>query len=496
MTYQVPFHLCTDFYKPGHILDYPSGITDIQENMTGRKGRDGWDDGYISFGIQAAVQHYLIDYANETFFNQQVNVVAAEFSDAMMAGLGPNGIGEQHWRDLHDLGYLPIEIRAIEEGRLVPYGVPVVTFRPTDVRFVWLIGYIETLFSASTWQMMTSATTAFRYRVLLEDWAKITGVASEFIDFQAHDFSFRGMSSLESALHSGAGHLTAFKGTDTIPAIAYVKHYYGCEGMVGGSVAATEHSVMCAGGKDDERETFLRLMRTHPTGILSVVSDTWDLWKVLTEILPSLKDEILARDGKLVIRPDSGDPVKIICGDPDAPEGTPARKGVYELLYDVFGGEKNEQGFIVLDNRVGAIYGDSINLDRCNRIQQGLFDKGFAPWVVFGIGSFTYQYVTRDTHGFAIKATWAIVDGEEHALFKDPVTDDGTKKSARGMVAVAEDENGTLSLVDDLCLDEWDHAGDWDKLKIVFHNGVAYGQISLDEVRANVRREVAKYRAR
>jgi len=277
VTYQVPFHLCTDFYKPGHILDYPAGITDIQENMTGRKGRDGWEDGYISFGIQAAIQHYLIDYANETFFNRRVDVVAKEFSDAMMAGLGPNGIGEQHWRDLWALGHLPIEIRAIEEGRLVPYGVPVVTFRPTDVRFVWLIGYIETLFSASTWQMMTSATTAFRYRVLLEDWAEKTGVAPEFVDWQAHDFSFRGMSSLESALHSGAGHLTAFKGTDTIPAIAYVKHYYGSEDMVGGSVAATEHSVMCAGGKDDERETFQRLMRTHPTGILSVVSDTWDL---------------------------------------------------------------------------------------------------------------------------------------------------------------------------------------------------------------------------
>jgi nicotinamide phosphoribosyltransferase len=272
----------------------------------------------------------------------------------------------------------------------------------------------------------------------------------------------RGMDSVEAVISSGVAHLTSFLGSDSLPSIYGARKYYNADGMVCGSVNATEHSVMCAGGKEDEVETFRRLLETYPTGILSVVSDTWDLWKVCTEHVVTLKEEIIARDGKLVIRPDSGDPVDILCGLNSNPpimidsellkskdvHNEPKVKGVIELLWDVFGGTVNEQGYKVLDPHIGAIYGDSITIDRADEICKRLESKGFASTnVVLGIGSFTYQYNTRDTFGFAMKATYVEVNGEAREIFKDPITDDGTKKSATGLLRVKTSENG-YALVD------------------------------------------------
>lgn len=483
--------LMTDGYKVDHRRQYPEGTQRVFANLTPRKGRDEDDTGVIFFGLQAAIQRYLIEHVNETFFARDEDEVAEEYFNAMLDYLGPNGIGTDHVRALHRLGYLPLEIRSVPEGTFVPYGVPVLTIENTVDEFYWVTNYVETLFSAAIWKAITSATTAFKYRVALEFWAVETGSPVEFVDWQGHDFSFRGMSSPESAMFSGAGHLTSFTGTDTIPAIHFLKHYYDAEGLVGGSVPATEHSVMCAGGKADELETFERLLDLYPEGIVSVVSDTWDLWKVLTEYLPALEEKIMGRNGKLVVRPDSGDPVKIICGDPDAEIGSPQWFGVVDLLYQVFGGTKNEEGFIVLDSHVGCIYGDSITLERANQICHNLAAKGFASAnVVFGVGSFTYQYNTRDTHGFAIKATWAQVDGTEHLLFKDPITDDGTKKSARGRLIVMEDAAG-LKLYDGMTEDEHVSMYRYDVLETTFLNGELVGRVTLEDVRDRIRGEVA-----
>jgi nicotinamide phosphoribosyltransferase len=489
--FQPSFMLLTDGYKVDHRRQYPEGTQRVFANLTPRKGRDADDEGVIFFGLQAAIQRYLIEHVQETFFNRDEDEVAIEYFDAMLDYLGPNEIGVEHVRALHRLGYLPLQIRAVPEGTFVPYGVPVLTIENTVDEFYWVTNYIETLFSAAIWKAITSATTAFKYRVALEFWAAQTGTAPEFVDWQGHDFSFRGMSSPESAMFSGAGHLTAFTGTDTIPAIHFLRHYYDADGLVGGSVPATEHSVMCAGGKEDELETFERLLDLYPEGIVSVVSDTWDLWKVLTEYLPALKDKIMARNGKLVVRPDSGDPVKIICGDPDAPDGSPARFGVVRLLAQTFDVTLNEEGYMVLNEHVGTIYGDSITLERANEICRLLAEDGFASGnVVFGIGSYTYQYNTRDTHGFAIKATWAQVNGEEHLLFKDPVTDDGTKRSARGRLIVAH-VNDELKLVDGMTEAEHAEAHIDDLLQTVFLNG-HLGRTTLAEIRGRIADEVAK----
>jgi len=391
-----------------------------------------------------------------------------------------------------------------------------------------------------------------------------------FVNFQGHDFSFRGMQSPESAISSGMGFLTSFMGTDTLPTLQAVKHWYGDEN-VGFSVPATEHSVMCAHGKEGEIETLKYLMNQYPKGILSVVSDTWDLWKLITEYLPQLKKEILARDGKLVIRPDSGDPVDIICGlngiisfntdefwdnyserknfdfqynneyykfdgeylselfeeygeevndstrdmkglieheiisklekQPSLSES----KGVIELLWDLFGGTINKQGYKVLDSHIGAIYGDSINMERATQICERLKDKGFASTnIVFGVGSFTYQYNTRDTFGFAMKATYGEITHdtcdclanstcgecgiEPREIFKDPITDDGTKKSKKGLLRVAYESHKSNKII---VLDQQN----WEQekhglLTTVFKNGKLVKETTLEEIRERLNNQL------
>jgi nicotinamide phosphoribosyltransferase len=343
---------------------------------------------------------------------------------------------------------------------------------------------------------MTSATIAHAYRKVLTGWQEKTDAErSWFIDWQGHDFSMRGLDSIDATISSGLGHLTSFSGSDSLPAIFGARKFYGETGFVAGSVNATEHSVMCAGSKEDEVGTFRNLMETYPTGILSIVSDTWDLWKVCTEHIVTLKEEILARDGKVVIRPDSGDPVEIICGKKWDDEQNPydenvdaIEKGVVELLWDVFGGEINEQGYKVLDSHIGAIYGDSITIERANEICKRLEAKGFASTnIVLGVGSFTYQFNTRDTFGFAMKATYVEVNGEGREIFKDPITDDGIKKSAKGLLHVAKIFNKSINdgyMLVDQCSWEDESKG---MLKTIYKDGEFLNQTTLTEIRERLR---------
>jgi nicotinamide phosphoribosyltransferase len=435
-----------DGYKFGHRSQYPEETEFVMSNLTPRSTRVDGVNEVVFFGLQYFLQEFL---GNEfdRFFESDVDKVADRYARRVNGYLGPdNGVGVDHIRDLHDLGFLPLVFKAWPEGSRVPIGMPMVTVENTLPSYFWLVNYLETLLSCELWLPITSATTALHFRERMNKWAELTGGDLEFVNWQGHDFSMRGMGSVVDASKSGAAHLLSFWGTDTVPALDFIDEYYPGtpeDAIIGGSVAATEHSVMCAGGKDDELETYSRLMDIYPGSnpegfqILSVVSDTWDLWNVLTNILPQLREKILARNGKLVIRPDSGDPVKIICGDYDADPASPAFKGVVQLLWDEFGGTVNDAGFKVLDPHIGVIYGDGISPDRCERICAGLHDAGFASTnVVFGLGSYTYQYVTRDTYGMAMKATWVQIDGVGSSIFKKPVTDDGGKFSATGRLSV------------------------------------------------------------
>jgi nicotinamide phosphoribosyltransferase len=480
---------CTqiDGYKVDHRRQYPEGTELVFSNLTSRKTRRAGNPDMVFFGLQYFVKEVLIRQWNENFFQRPKEKVVAEFKRRIKNYLGPNEVGTAHIEALHHLGYLPIKIMSLPEGSVYPIRVPCMVIWNTLPDFFWLTNYLETILSTSVWGMCTSATTARQYRLLLDRYALDTVGCTDFVQWQGHDFSFRGMFGPEAAMMSGAGHLLSFTGTDTIPAIDFLEKYYNADSdkeLVGGSVPATEHSVMCAGGMDNELGTFRRLIKDiYPAGVVSIVSDSWDYWQVLTQFTVQLKEDILSRDGKVVFRPDTGDPVKVVCGDPDAPADSPEYKGSIEVLWEVFGGTITPQRFRQLDTHVGLIYGDSITLERAEAICEGLKSKGFASTnAVFGIGSYTYQYVTRDTDGFAVKATFARVNGVDREIFKAPKTDDGTKKSAKGLTAVFKTD-GQYQLKDQAT---WEEVLDCAFVP-VFEDGVLQKDYTLVEVRENLR---------
>ena len=479
----IPVLMQTDVYKLGHRQMYPEGTEFVQSNFTSRGSRIPEITETVHFGLQAFIQQVIVD-GFEQFFAADEDQVCADYERYVTAVLGPNTVGSDHVRALHRLGYAPLRFKGLPEGTLVPLRVPSVLVENTHPEFFWLVNYIETALSASLWHPSTTATLAHRYRGLLDERAAQTGGAAAAVDFQLHDFSARGQTSLESAAASGAGHLLSFRGSDSIMSLPWIEYYYpGNEELVLASVPATEHSVMCAGGKEGEEGTFRRLLSLYPAGILSVVSDSWDLWTVIAKYLPELKSDIMSREGKLVIRPDSGDPVLILCGDPSAEAGSLARKGVVQALYDVFGGTVNAAGYIELDSHIGAIYGDSITFERADEITRRLAASGFASTnVVFGVGSYSYQYVTRDTFGSAVKATWVQINGEGRDIMKDPVTDSGTKKSATGRLAVTRDDSGVLTLVQKATPEQEASS----LLTTIWEDGVWLRRDSFDTVKATL----------
>lgn len=473
----------TDSYKLGHIHQYPELTQYIYSNFTFRGSRILGQLAVVGFGLQFFLQYYMVDKAEETFFSIDKDKMLKAYQDFLDSYLGPNDIGVDHIADLHDLGYMPLEFRARPEGSLINLRTPYYTVENTHPNFGWLTNYFETI-QANLWLPCTSATIAYRYRRLLDEAAIRQDGPLDFVSWQGHDFSMRGMEDPQAAAISGAGHLLSFTGSDTLPASLLLREYYGCEDdyLLAGSVAATEHSVVCAGGRGKELRTLGRLItEIHKDGILSYVADTWNIWDLILITLVELKDTILSRNGKLVIRPDSGDPVKIICGDPNAKYGSPEYFGVVELLWQIFGATTTSQGLRILDSHIGVIYGDSITEDRCKAIIEGLEANGFASAnMVFGIGSFTYQHNTRDTFGTAMKATNAVIDGVEYMLEKDPITDDGLKKSATGRLVVNED--GTLT--DGLSYDEWVNTPSL--LELIWKDGEFVKKYTVEQIRNNL----------
>lgn len=519
----------TDSYKVSHLGFSADGTQVIYSNLTARSFRmflenfPGVDLRSVFFGLQAFVKEDLMEDWNVNFFQRPKAEVIAEVNRLFNPYLG--GVPTSHFEALHDLGYLPIEIRALTEGSLVPEKVPYLTIKNTHDDFQWITNYLETIISSQLWKTITVATVAYNFRKLSNTWAKITTGSTAGTEFQNHDFSFRGQSNWQSAASLGAAFLLSSNGTDNIPAIPWLEHYYDANvdnEFIAASVPASEHSVSCLGTAVSGELEFIRnsITKAYPTGIVSIVSDTYDYWHVLKEYLPALKDDILNRQenalglAKVVIRPDSGDPVRIICGRRIAPsDRRPVQgevvyhggkyyecklidnenndwvlgaevpehevKGSIEMLWDLFGGTVNELGYKVLNPRIGLIYGDSITFKRANQIYLELSEKGFASTnVVFGIGSYSLSVHSRDTLGMAIKATAAKVNDQWIELFKDPKTDNGTKKSAKGLLRV-EKENGRYKLYDQQTPEQAEQGA----LELVFRNGVLYRETTFAAVK-------------
>jgi nicotinamide phosphoribosyltransferase len=580
-----------DGYKVKHGMMYSNGTESVYSNFTPRSNEiylrncTSFYDGKLVFiGAQGAVQE-VQELWDDSFFQLSKEKAVGRFVKRMASYLGGAAQATAALEELHDLGFLPLLIKALPEGTRVPMGVPVLTITNTLPPFFWLVNYLETLLSDLLWKQSTNATIAAEYKAICQYYANITGTDDFTVSIQCHDFSMRGMSGPEDAARSGFPHLTQFIGTDTLPAMDYAEDYYGMEGeFIAMSVSATEHAVATSNilriegvmsyDFTDNRPG-LRLQAEHlfmlelitekfPTGIISYVADSFDFWSVLTNILPNIKTQIMAREanglepGKLVIRPDSGDPVQVVCGTIDgafdtlataiveingqhfeeAREGcegsycqgndsytslvyvkedakyyeltttfdynrhdkqyyyidnyndgagdtlavevspTAEQKGAVQVLWEIFGGTETATGYKLLDSHIGLIYGDSITTKRAEEILGRLEQKGFASGnVVFGVGSYTYQCNTRDTFGFAMKATHTVVDGVAIDVFKEPKTDSG-KKSHKGLLRV-DRVNGEL-VTQSNCTPDEETGG---LLELLWKDGRFERRVTLADIR-------------
>lgn len=481
--------LC-DAYKISHMPCYPENTGLVYSNHTIRGSRIKNANYYVFFLLQYFIKEYLIKRFNEEFFDLPKEQALAPFKRRIKNYLG--NIDLSHFDRLHDLGYLPVEIKALPEGSRIGLRIPCLTIHNTHPDFYWVTNYLETILSATIWGGINSATVIDLYAKIRDKYMDETCDDMSLRDFILHDFSYRGMFGNEAALISGAAFLTRSCGTDIIPAIDFLEEYYNADSdkeLIGASVPATEHSIQCAGTKENEFETYKRLItEVYPKGIVSIVSDTWDYFGVLTKILPRLKDIITSRDGKVVIRPDSSPktPLEIICGDKDAPNNTPEYKGSMQLLWEIFGGTTNSKGYKVLHPSIGLIYGEAISMDLYDKICYTLKLQGFATSnLVVGIGSYSMTYHTRDSLKQAIKATYCEINGKPVEIFKDPKTDDGTKKSAKGLIAVYKNEDdGSYYMIDGAT---WEQANNCE-LKTVFKDGKLLVDHKLSEIRDRLKK--------
>jgi nicotinamide phosphoribosyltransferase len=462
--------LCTDVYKMGHMEQYPKGTTKVYSYLLARSDKKMPET--LFYGLQ----YYL-----KKLCARPTDAHMIEFLDYRKNILGTNASKaiEDKCHNLVKLGYLPIKIKAVREGQVIPVRNALMTIESMHPEFYWMVGFVESLL-LKVWNTTTVASNSRKLRALCKRYADETCDDDGHVQFQVHDFGYRGCSSEETAALSGSAHLISFLGTDTITAIKLIKETYGCKEPIGLSVPASEHSVMCAFGKENEFAGFEHMLELYPTGILSQISDTYDLWNVLTNFAERLKSRILERDGKFVFRPDSGDPPKIICGDADEATGSPEWFGSLRLLDKTFGSKKNSKGYRVLNPKVGLIYGDGMFYDRFERTLETMKIMGYASSnLVIGSGGILLQQFNRDDMGFAIKATFAEVNGELRELMKDPVTDH-KKKSHKGLVALMKDQDGRYFTKDQCTAEEEEKS----LLETVFLNGELKRMTTFDEIRA------------
>lgn len=475
--------LLIDFYKAVHSDMLPEKIEKSVSYFTPRMSRVKMWDEVVMFGLQAFVKTYLIEYFHDNFFALPLDKVVGEYERILNASLGKNAFKSEKIVKLHQLGYLPIEIKAIAEGTKVPMHVPMFEITNTHPDFAWLPQALESLISAEMWHPMLSATVGTAYRKIVNHYYDIS-VDDEISRARAlGDFSFRGQECLQSAVKSSAGWCLSFLNTATVPVIPFLEQMYLCdcekEPVAFGAVS-TEHSVMCSNyAVDGDEETLLkRLLReVYPDTSFSAVLDSYDYWNVIDVILPRIKEDILAHNGCMLMRGDSGDCVEVVT------------KTVFKL-WDQFGGTINAKGYKVLDPHVKAIYGDSITIQRCRRIYEILIKNGFAcSNVSLGVGSFSMQCVeedgelkpfTRDTFSSCIKATYCEVDGKPIPIFKNP-KDGGFKKSQKGLCYVYRDENGKLAYQDGYTKDDLPKEGNL--LETVFKDGKMIKEQSLAQIR-------------
>jgi nicotinamide phosphoribosyltransferase len=515
----------TDVYKLGHMEMYKPGTTKVYSYLCARSDKKYTEA--LFFGLQP-----YLKLLEKGIYPDDVTEFLQYFEEIL--GKPASEDVKFKLQSLVELGYIPLEIKAVPEGTILANKNVLATITNTHPDFHWVVGFFESLL-LKVWNTTTVATASYKYKKRVTKMAAETSDSEFLIPFLVHDFGYRGVSSEETAELSGAAHLVNFCGSDTITAIKFLKENYAGEGLIGASVSASEHSIHCSFGPTDQDEIdyVTRQMELSPTGIMSVVSDAYDYWRMLTVTLPAVKDKILARDGKYVVRPDSGDPMQILCGSIDIKKTndlfyeiakvtedykngygddryfeynndfykiewdggndmnisaeviqlTPEQKGTFRILDELFGSTINSKGYKELNPKIGVIYGDGMYYARFCSILDKMKEMGFATTnLVVGIGGLLLQQHNRDDMGFAIKATFATINGVDVELFKDPITDPG-KRSHKGLMklALAEQPDGSQVYVTiDQCSEALEKTGE---LTTVFKDGKVVKEYTLEEIR-------------
>ena len=447
----------TDSYKFSHYLQYPQGTERVFSYFESRKGAK-WDN-TVFFGLQYFLKEYLQGHVVTLEKIQEAKALC----DAHIA---PGVFNEKGWLRLLEKhhGVLPVEIRAVREGTPVPVSNVLMTIENTDDEFYWLPNYLETLL-VQVWYPSTVATQSREMKKIIHSYLELTGDPAG-INFKLHDFGFRGVSSVESAGLGGAAHLVNFMGTDTVRGLEVARDYYKA-GICGFSIPASEHSTITSWGRNGEIDAMRNMLDKYPTGLVACVSDSWDIYRACSEYWgKELKEKVLAREGCLVVRPDSGEPTEIV------PQ-------VLRLLGAAFGEEKNAKGYKVLNPKVRIIQGDGIDFLTIDGILNAVKKAGYsADNIAFGSGGGLLQKVNRDTQRFAFKCSAVKVNGEWRGVFKHPATD-STKASKEGRLTLLRDKDGfhTIGGLAD------PYRGDDDALRQVFNCGQIMTESGFKEIR-------------
>jgi nicotinamide phosphoribosyltransferase len=453
------FLLRTDSYKFTHWKQYPPETSGIYSYL---ESRGGMFSNTVFFGLQYYLRAYLegprftqADIEQAQAFCQQ------HFGSPLFNQRGWNRLFEKHQ------GLLPVRIKAVPEGTVVPLQNVLVTIENTDPEFPWLTNYLETLLM-KVWYPTTVATLSREIKKIIAGFLERTGDPS-LLPFKLHDFGYRGVSSEETAALGGAAHLLNFLGSDTVAGIVLLQDYYGATGMPGFSIPASEHSTITAWGKAHELDAYRNMLEAYPSGLVACVSDSYNVYHACEKLWGELlKPDIVHRNGTLVIRPDSGDPVPVLTK-------------VFEILGAKFGYQTNAKGYRVLPSYIRVIQGDGVNMFTIQNMlyQLSKFSGWSADNIAFGMGGALLQQLNRDTQKFAFKCSAARIAGKWCPVYKDPVTDP-SKNSKRGRLALLESQPGEFRTVEEL---EDNRLDDEDRLVTVFENGEILLDDQLDAIR-------------
>ncbi len=415
--------LATDSYKASHARQYPPGTTKVYSYFESRGHPDDWADGTVFFGLQYMLSRLVGESVTAADVEEARVIWSEHFGNPDLF----NYEGWMHIVNAHG-GRLPVSIRAVPEGTVVPTRNVLMTIENTDPKCFWLTNWLET-YLVQAWYPTTVATQSREMKKLIAESLERTG-DPEGLPFKLHDFGYRGVTSIEQAAIGGAAHLVNFMGTDTMAGILLARDHYGAD-MPGFSIPASEHSTITSWGEANEVDAFRNMLETYPTGLVACVSDSYDIVRACRDYWGNeLKELILGRDGTLVVRPDSGDPRESVLM-------------VLRELGEAFGTTVNNKGYRVLPPQVRMIQGDGIDLQTLREILNVInFDGWSTDNIAFGSGGGLLQKMNRDTLQFAFKCSYIEGDGFSRDVYKDPIGMK-SKASKRGRMKLLVDAHAT-----------------------------------------------------